>query len=366
MLQVLVERGEVSVITGTRPQLEKLDHWCGTRLRQAKLHVYPVHWWLSGPLERLGQPHDLWRFRYLLRKARQEKNHHRVCVSSFNDLDMGPGAPILQYFHMAPCHDPQSVKKNTFTRSSSPLAQGALHFYRWVAELLASWDNTRVARNMTLANSDWTSKKFEQVYGRPADEILYPPPLGQIPDSLSHDGRPSFISLARAEPLKGWDDILEIVGRLRKLGHPAKLSMFVMPGQEGYLEYLKQRTAEHPDWLSLQVNASREEIDLAIASHQFGLQAGRGEAYGMAVAELLLGGCLTAVRDEGGQTEIVSEPELRFTDVDDATRKLDRILSCPKLAARLKASQQTRQSRYTREAFLAGFHACLDRFEATL
>ena len=84
----------------------------------------------------------------------------------------------------------------------------------------------------------------------------------------------------------------------------------------------------------------------------------------MAVAELLLGDCLTAVRDVGGQVEIVTESQLRFTTPEEAVEKLDAVLSSRSLEQRLRESQAARKERYTKQQFLSGFHKCLDRFEA--
>ena len=76
------------------------------------------------------------------------------------------------------------------------------------------------------------------------------------------------------------------------------------------------------------------------------------EHYGMAVAELVLGGCLTSVHDDGGQVEIVTNPKLRYTSVEDAVEKWDRVLSSPELKAELLAEQLAHREHLPKERFL--------------
>lgn len=365
MLQALVERGSVTVVTAGPADLAALDRWCGTKLSNSPPTVIQARWWLSERLERWGQPHDLWQFRYFVREARRQRQNHSMCISAFNDLDLGPGPPVFQYLHVAPCNDSKSIAAKTYTLSNSKLMKTLLRVYTTLCDFFVPWKQERIANNWTVANSQWSSAQFANVYGRPADAVLFPPPLGKDGTCGGHDW-PWFLSLARAEPQKGWQDAIDIVLGLRQKGHATGLSMYVIPGQDGYLEYLQAQVAEHPDCLTLTVHASREEIERAIASHRYGLHASELESYGMAVAELLLGGCLTAVREQGGQTEIVTEPELRFQDVAEAIEKLDRVLTDPTLSQRLLASQQSRRELFTRDVFLRGFHRCLDDFEARL
>ena len=81
--------------------------------------------------------------------------------------------------------------------------------------------------------------------------------------------------------------------------------------------------------------------------------------------ELILGGCLTSVYNDGGQVEIVTNPALRYHSVEDAVEKWDAVLRDEDLASRLLQEQLDSRSHLTRERFLQEFdkvaRLCLER-----
>ncbi|MFA5507608.1 MAG: hypothetical protein WC314_08830 [Vulcanimicrobiota bacterium] len=375
MLEVLLERGSVTVLTQTGYDLLGLDRVFGTKLASKSFEIIRVDSWLTNLMASKGVSHHVLGFRLFLAAARAERRKHGFCVSAYNDLDLGAGSACLEYMHSPPCNH------------SGLLRQQNLGGRRWVGKLLAlaniavcealvPWNDARVSRNWIVTNSSWTSSKFSQLYGKPADRVIFPPPTLNHCAGNNTSIRPAdhaaserlrtkshgFIAIGRAHEEKGWLDTISIVRALRELGHHVFLTMFILPCNQGLHAMLEHQAEMNSSWLQLHVNAPREQIEEAIATHKFGLHAATAESYGMAVAELLQGGCLTAVRDLGGQVEIVTEPELRFVDIEDAVTKLDRVLGSPSLQQRLYSSQQARRDRYNREAFLSSFRSCLDEF----
>ncbi|MFA5507609.1 MAG: glycosyltransferase, partial [Vulcanimicrobiota bacterium] len=235
-----------------------------------------------------------------------------------------------------------------------------------LCDLFAPWDDERTKENFTVANSYFTSESYRALYGKEADAVVYPPPVGSARTIERAHRKLAFLAMARADPQKGWDDTVGIVKGLRDRGHNVTLTMFVLTSSSApvTLQWIKENAESNSSWLTLRLNASRAEIDRAIGEHRFGLHCGWGETYGMAVAEMLLGGCLTSVRESGGQTEIVTELELRFRRRKDAIEKWDAILRDPELEARLLSSQAARRELYSREAFFKNFHTMMDQFEA--
>ncbi len=361
MLQCLLERGNVTAVTIDRPDLEALERASGTALTRSALQVVQARWYFSAHLERLGQPHQLWQLRYFIRQARRLRGRYRFCISAFNDLDLGPDV-AFQYLQTAPRNHESEIQLKNYVRSPNLWKNQALALYRGLCDWLAPWDERRIRANWTAANSIYTGQEFTKVYQRNPERVLFPPPVGvSLPRAAAP--RPWFLSLARANADKGWDDAIEIVSRLRLLGHDVGLSAYIIPDQQSQLDLIQALADRHPEWLEVHINAPRSAIEAAIASHKFGLHTSHEESYGMAIAEMVLGGCLTAVRNQGGQTEIVKESELQFRTVDEAVQKLNRVLRSPALESRLLASQQNRKDLYTREHFCQAFHACLDDYE---
>ena len=363
MLHALCERGTVSVVTSDPHDLPGLDRAFGTSLRCAKLEMIVARSRLCDLFSKLSLPHELLKFRMFVQTARKQRAGHRVCVSAYNDLDLGGGAPVIQYLHGAPCNYLEWVWSHTITLKQNWRMRLQVWLYVNACNILVPWSDARAGRNWTIANSSWTDGAFERIYGRPADAVLFPPPLGDY-GRQNVNSKAAFVALARAHPHKGWQEMIDIIKALRRRGHEIGFSMFVIPDQEDLLEHLQNEVEENSEWMALAVNAPREKINEAINTHRYGLHASYAESFGMSIAEMLLGQCLTVVRDEGGQPEIVTEPELRFSSTQEAIEKLHKILSQPELENKLRASQQSRREQYTRERFLSEFHKRMDEFEA--
>lgn len=368
MLQALAERGSVTVLTHKPDHdLAETDRVCGTNLSSHDLQWVHTDSPALRLMESFGMTHQTMKFRSFVREARRQRVHHRYLISSFGDADLGVGtAPAIQYLHVVPGHHSGTMNRDKFVGRSLPMLILAWLNLKLCDVLITDWDDSRTRQNYTLANSHFISEGYRALYGRDADAILYPPPMGGAVSLTATDRKKyGFVAMARAHIDKGWDDTVGIVEDLRALGHDVTLQAFVLTSSSTpeILNWLQEKARANTSWFKLCLNAPRKEIDEAIACHRFGLHAGWAEAYGMAVAELMLGGCLTAVRKSGGQTEIVTEPELQFWNRREAVQKWDAILRDPELEARLLASQAARSQVYSRETFLQEFRNCLDVYE---
>ena len=61
-------------------------------------------------------------------------------------------------------------------------------------------------------------------------------------------------------------------------------------------------------------------------SATYALHAERDEAFGIAIAEYVKAGCIPIIPDGGGPTEIVEDPALEFSTVDEAANTLVRLV----------------------------------------
>lgn len=365
-LECLLQRGTVTVLTSDGVDLEGLDRMAGTRLAAASFDLVTVGSPLLRALSQIGIPTRLLNFRLLLSRVRKCRRPGQPCLSVGADLDLGDGEGVWQYLAASPrFHSKRLLAQNLDGAKRWPLKM-LVRANLALCDLLIPCLDSRTARQLTATASDWIGEEFESCYGRPADLVLHPPPLGlcQPPEVKRIWG---FVGVSRAEPGKGWMSMIEVVSRLRQRGHPVSFTMLCLGTEEDALvQRLRAEVTQSADWLRLELNAPRDRLDQALRDHSFGLHLAQREGYGMAVAEMLLAGCLTGVSESGGQTEIVTEPELRFADLEDAVEKWHRILSHPELRERLLASQQARRSLYTRETFEANFHHAIDDFEARL
>ncbi len=365
-LECLLQRGTVTVLTSDGVDLEGLDRMAGTRLATASFDLVMVGSPILRALSRLGIPTRLLSFRLLLSRVRACRRPGKPCLSVGADLDLGDGEGVWQYLAASPRFHSKRLRAQNLAGANHWALKMLVRANLALCDLLIPCLDARTARHLTTTASVWIGEEFESCYGRPADLVLYPPPLGlcQAPEAKQIWG---FVSACRAELNKGWLSMIEVVRQLRERGHAVSFTMLCL-GADGdpTVGCLRAEVTRNPDWLRLELNAPRDRLDQALRKHAFGFHMAQREGYGMAVAEMLLAGCLTGVSDSGGQIEIVTEPELRFASLEDAVEKWDRILSFPSLREHLLASQQARRSLYTQETFEANFHRAIDDFEARL
>ena len=362
MIQVLASRGEVTVLTWTPPDFAEIDAYYGTTLQNHPNVRYLNAAPLLRPLfERLGVPHELLKTGLLLQRARRLRKKFRYCFSCYDEMDLGP--PAVQYVHY-----PRMLF--TFLKKSEPCPwPGALWarllwpVYVRMAYYLSRSEIENIRRNVTITNSNWTAEQYRKRIQGTVERVIYPPPLGDADCRPESEREPAFLTIGRVEPSKDWLTLISLIERVRARGHEVKLTLAGNRFDDDFLSLLQDTLKGKEEWVSLLLDLPRDELDASIGRHAFGLHGKSEEPYGMAVAELVLGGCLTFVPDSGGQVEIVGVGDLCFSDVDDAVDKICNVLSDRHLRKRLAAELATQTEQITRQAFVGGFDQFLDDLE---
>jgi glycosyltransferase involved in cell wall biosynthesis len=356
MLQALVERGTVTLLAWERPDFRSIDDYYGTDLHRRSIPVITV---LPDRLVKtvcaLGIPHELFKISALMNFAKRHRRRFRHCLSAFNELDLGGGA--VQYIHY-----PYQDFRRLASRPAPFWSPFPLYFR--ACQALSGWSVEGIRSNYTLANSQWSAAQYQQRYECPVSAVLYPPPLGRSETPRQGERRPAFLSIGRVIPIKDWFKVIDIIEGVRARGHDVALTLAGSREDSRLLAGLQERASRCRPWLSLVLDPARAHLDRLISEHRYGLHGMVNEHYGMAVAELVLGGCLTFVHDSGGQVEIVAQPEARYTTVEDAVEKICAVLACGKRQAALLDQQAEGRERMTRETFLRDLHAFLDQLES--
>lgn len=72
----------------------------------------------------------------------------------------------------------------------------------------------------------------------------------------------------------------------------------------------------------------REKLSELISSQKFGIHGHNFEHFGMAIAEMITGGCIVFSPNGGGQVEIVNGcKEVLYDDTEDAVEKIEGVLN---------------------------------------
>ena len=361
MIQALAGRGSVTVLTWDPPDLAAIDAYYGTSLASLGLEMLVVAPGIRRLLRGLNLPHRLLAGRWLLRRAARLRNRYRQCFSAFNQLDLGSPAAV-QYVHH-PANLEGGLEPVHLWRQS-PRLKTLWPAYQVMLRMVYQPCGERAGRNITVANSYWTARAILR-QGQPAvHRVLYPPPLSRPSLSPSAPRKNGFVSVGRLDPNKNWVGLIEIVERVRQRGHDVSLALLGSRYDVETLQSVQALLESRRGWLSLLLDQPRDVVDRVMAAHAFGLHGMVDEHYGMAVAELVLAGCVTFVHDSGGQVEIVPQVEARYSTSDQAVDKLCAVLGDSELEHRLREQQSLHARGLTRERFLVEFGRLVDDLES--
>ena len=369
MLDVLKNYGEITLLTPVPFDPARIDEYYGTRLQGADIKPVLIRDPVLEFSERLGIPNGLLKLHSVMKAAKaflKTEPFDLVC-SGYDEQDLG--TPCIQYIH---------YPWNLYPRPDAPpgwneslLLRRAILVYNFFCRMYSGFSGRRVCSNLTLANSAWTGEKARQRYPELSYLVLNPPALADRIEGGDRCGEERFLSIGRCVPEKEWLKLIDIVKGLRERGHEVGLTLAGSRDSQAYEQEVRERIRQEGDWVSLRLNFTRQELQELLKGHRYGLHGMKEEHYGMAVAELILGGCLTSVYDDGGQVEIVTNPALRYNTVDDAVAKWDRVLRDDGLREKLLAEQLEARDHLTRERFVKEFdkvvQVCLERgVEGTL
>lgn len=351
MLEALRQDYSVTTYTWAPVDVDRINRYCGTSLTPADLDTRQVPRWVRATFDAVPIPLSLLKSSVLMRFARREMARFDLVVSANNEVDFG--RPGIQYIHYPAYDRPRpAVDLRWYHRP-----RFLLHGYYWLCDRLFGVGDAEVLRNRTLVNSNWTGTHFCRRYGA-TPRTLYPPVSGRFPSVPWDARRNDFICLGRLAPEKDLDTVIDIIGAVRRERPDVHLHVIGSPGARGYYRRIRRRIDAHPDWITLHLDISHDDVRRLISGSRYGLHAMENEHFGMAPAEMITGGCIVWVRDRGGQVEIVGgEPRLLFGSVDEAVSTILAVMARTDEQADLRRHLDGRAPLFSVERFMREIRA---------
>jgi len=208
-------------------------------------------------------------------------------------------------------------------------------------------------RNLTLVNSDFTGRSVRKLHGIEAITV-HPPAIGEFPDVPWEQRKDGFVCIGSIVPWKRIELMIEILSAVRAAGPQVHLHVVGKGESPGYVASIRRLVQANASWVHLHEDISRPELVELVANHRYGIHAMHEEPFGMAVAELISGGCITFVPNSGGQVEIVGDDErLIYTSREDAVNKIIRALREPDYQASLRSYVASRSQLFRSERFVS-------------
>ena len=215
-------------------------------------------------------------------------------------------------------------------------------------------------RNVTLANSAWTADRLRKL--GIDSQVVYPPVIVDIPQSPANPRDAGFVCLGRVSAEKCVHSVIEILRRVRGLGHNVHLHVLGGMDKSDYARKIRALAEQFRDWVVLEGWTFGDRKRDLLAGHRFGINACQSEAFGVAVAEMVLAGCVVFVPNGGGQVEIANDPALIFSSEDDAVEKITAVLASDAEEERLRAHLQRTAKAFSVENFMESMRKVVREF----
>jgi glycosyltransferase involved in cell wall biosynthesis len=358
ILQALIEDCDVSVATLQPVNCEALNRSWGTSLRTGdfRVHVAPPRY--QRLLRSFPAPGALLELSLTVRLARALDQRHRydVLFGTNNEADFGRRG--INYVHHPWVYLPRpDVEMHWYHR-----IPGVLLGYRVLCQRISRATNDGLRRNLSIANSAFIAGRIRDVHGIDS-LVVFPPITSDFPAIAWEQREAAVVAVGRIDECKRWEMAVDIVEEVRRRGHELALTV-IGHCDDGAYEARLQRLAATRPWFRLRKDLTREELQVAVASHRYGIHTMEEEHFGMGAAEILAAGCLLFAHNSGGPVEILGgDDRLLFDDVNDAARKIENVLSSAPLAAELRQQLDAQRHHYSAEKFCGTIRQIVDHFE---
>ncbi|HSP97941.1 MAG TPA: glycosyltransferase family 4 protein [Candidatus Dormibacteraeota bacterium] len=346
IIAALRHEHRVTLLSWQRPDLEAINRIFGTDLAAGEFEWRPGPALLWRLLSAPPLPLALLKDSLLVQHARRRAGEYDVLISASGEHDLGgQGIQYVHYPRFIPFEPPEHP----------PLHHRSLPvwLYRSAALRLSGTRVARVRANRTLANSEWVAQLYRRTHGGAAVEVLHPPaagPFAQVPWDARADG---IVCIGRFSPEKRLEMVIDVVERVRARGHGLTLHLAGMVDDPRYADHVRHVAAARSDWVVVHDRLPRAALGALIAQQRYGIHGMPAEHFGMAVAELVAGGCIPFVPDDGGQREIVgNDPRLLFHTAAEGAEKIATVMGDPALQQSLRAALEPRRRAAGPEHFM--------------
>jgi glycosyltransferase involved in cell wall biosynthesis len=340
VLEALQGVHEVTLLTLTSPDLNELNRYFRTAVRDVDVRRSR---WPRPLLGRLDGSRDRLRNALLNRFVADHRDEFDLVVATDDELSVR--GPLVQYVHA-----PRFAHLAVSRRVSEDRFRD--HVSDRLAWRFGNYHPEQIRSSTLLANSEWTADVVQDAYDeRPT--VVHPPVdiRGFDEASRSWDDRdPGFVAIGRLAPDKDVLGNVEILDRVRDRGHDVHLHL-VGPDSDGEYAREVERSAADREYVHLDGEVSREKLVELVSSHRYGLHGARHDGFSTAVAELVAGGTIPFVPDRGSLPDVVGTDELTYDTAEEAAGCIDRVLSNPNRARKLRRAIPGVGDRFSRRRF---------------
>ncbi len=359
LIEALKGDHEVTVLTTAGWNLAELNASYGTQVRESEVKVRiapvprPIRNWSVAAL----------RGACFQRFARKIAGDYDVRISAYNPTDWG--LPAIHFVADFSWHKELRERLN-------PLAPGFIYRDSIVRKaylgMAAAWGSPSgrdlLRDDVVIANSKWSADLIRQACGASCAAVIYPPVWAEFPQVPWEEKENAFAMIGRIAPEKRIEEAIAILDAVRQRGHAVRLHLCGQIGNDLYGREIAKLCTKHAGWIVSEGHVGGERKAQILARCQFGIQTCKAEAFGISVAEMVKAGAVVFAPDSGGQIEILDHPSLLFANANEASEKIDKVLSRPSAQAVLRAHLCQRANLFSARTFMRETQAVFHRMES--
>lgn len=258
------------------------------------------------------------------RIARRRSSEYDLIISSMAEMYFK--TPSIQYIHYP----------NFYRKVLNEGEAGLYGIYEYICQKISKADNIPQDSTTYIANSEWTAKQFQQIYGeRP--RVVYPPVdtegFHPVPWHKREEG---ILVVGRIAADKRLIDILDTYKSLKQNRYDGILRIVGPIHDEEYYRRVQEKAESIQD-VFFQGAVSRSDLVSLMSTHRYAIHGKREEHFGMVVAEFIAAGMIPFVPDSGGQPEIVAnDPMLLYNSWETLQAKMETVLMDYKLQQEIR------------------------------
>lgn len=289
----------------------------------------------------------------LLRRSIEMASEFDLVISANNECDLGGRG--VQYVHY-PRPDFDRPRDDLRWYDGSEFARRS---YFRLCRGIARYFSERMAKNHTLVNADWIGARLRVLHSITATTV-YPPVPGDFRTVPWTERANGFIAIGRISPEKRYENLIDLVGQIRKCGHDVQLHIVGTVHNDRYGGAVRRLVRERAEWVTLHEDIDRVALMTLAARQRYGLHAMVDEHFGIAIAEMIRAGCIVFVPRTGGPPEIVgNEPRLLFGSIEEARAKIVAVLADEETQASLCSYLRERAALFSTARFTAAVRSAV-------
>jgi glycosyltransferase involved in cell wall biosynthesis len=347
LIEALKRDYDITVITTGGWDLTALNTFYGTAVSETEVRVLIAS--LPWPLRYFKA--SAARGACYQRLAREVAAQFDLRISAYNTTDWG--LPAIHYIADFSWH--RGIRDRLHPPSPGFIYRDSIlrKVYLRLASAYGSPSGRDVLReDLLIANSQWTASLLKQVCDVHNAEVVYPSVWTEFPDVRWEDKEQAFVIIGRIAPEKQIERAIAIIEAVRSRGFSILLYLCGHIGSDLYGQSIARLCRDRAEWIISEGQVSGAKKTLILARCRFGIQTCGAESFGISVAEMVKAGAIVFATNEGGQTEILSHPDLLFANMDEAVAKICTILASPTKQMILRNHLSHRAEMFSADRFI--------------